>query len=141
MTAATRRQAPDKRAATPPDPATLPSSSSQPGPTRTTPTPPRPTRGDYETQTSLPIKPTKTNGGKLELSCPQPTTLEENVKQYSPSANNTSQNLPHPKRTTPTDPKRQPRRTYNHKRNRPHITVSPTHVSEATGDNVSTEAQ
>ena len=141
MMKATRRKAPDERAATPPDPNTPPSSFSQLGPTRTTSTPPRPTRGEYETQTSLPVKPAKTNSGDLELSCPQPTTLEENVKQYSPSASNTSQNLPHTKRTTPTGSNRQPQRACNHTRKRPHITFSPTPVSEATGDIASTETQ
>jgi len=134
------RKAPDERAAKDQDMTTPLTSSSLIGPTRTTSAPPSPPRQDYETQTSLPVKPSKTKKCAQELSCPHPTTLGENVKQYSPSVNKTPQSFQHTKRTT-TGPNRQTQKTYNHKRKRPNITYSHTPDSEAIGSNASSETQ
>ena len=140
MTTATRRLAPDERAATE-DPTTPPSSTPQPSPTRTTLTPPSPPRGNHETQKSLPNNTFKTKNCNLETFGPHLNTLEDIVKQYSPSVSETQQAHQHTKRTRAKCPNHHTQTTHTNNRKHPHVVFNPTPASDTAGDITSPDTQ
>jgi hypothetical protein len=98
MTKATRRQAPEERAAIG-NPATPHSMISQAIPMRTTPTPYSPLQGNRNAQQPPPTKTRKTKKCNLEKPGPHLNTLETTLMQYIPSVHETHQAPPHTQST------------------------------------------